>query len=107
MPKPKRRSKKGSVQIVNRNGLLTLRLSYEGARHQRALGLPDTPINRELARRKACEVELDIASGNFDPTFDQYFPREAAPDRPSHHLGTLGTVHRASQKRPYQRTSGR
>ena len=79
MPKPKRRSKKGSVQIVNRNGLLTLRLSYEGARHQRALGLPDTPINRELARRKACEVELDIASGNFDPTFDQYFPREAAP----------------------------
>ncbi len=42
MPKPKRRSKKGSVQIVNRNGLLILRLSYEGARHQRALGLPDT-----------------------------------------------------------------
>jgi integrase len=82
MPKPKRRSKKGSVQIFNRNGLLTLRLSHDGNRHQRAIGLPDTPINRELARRKACEVELDIASGRFDPTFDKYFPTETTPIAP-------------------------
>ncbi len=79
MAKPKRRSKKGSVQILNRDGLLTLRFSYKGTRHQRAIGLPDTPINRELARRKACEIEFDIASEKFDPTFEKYFPRETTP----------------------------
>ncbi|NJK40034.1 MAG: tyrosine-type recombinase/integrase [Oscillatoriales cyanobacterium RM2_1_1] len=39
-----------------------------------ALGASDTPINRSVAQIKATQIELDIASANFDTTLKRYKP---------------------------------
>jgi integrase len=42
-----------------------------------SLGLPDTSINRRHAEEKAHRINLDILSGNFDPTLAKYKPQSA------------------------------
>jgi integrase len=48
-----------------------------GKRHCLSLGFPDTTVNRKLAEMRAREIELDMVSGNFDPTLAKYKPHVA------------------------------
>ena len=66
---------KGSVSIIDSNNRLQLRFRYGGKRYYLSLGLPDTKINRKAAEAKKNQIELDIASGNFDPTLNKYKPQ--------------------------------
>jgi integrase len=38
------------------------------------IGLPDTIANRKAASIEASQIELDMASGNFDPSLVKYKP---------------------------------
>ena len=53
------------VKIENDDGRLRLRFT---------IGLPDFRVNRLVAQQKAAQIELDIASGNFDFTLSKYKP---------------------------------
>jgi integrase len=66
------------VKVENDKGTLRLRFSYGGKRHTLAIGLPDSKINRIVAHQKATQIELDIASGNFDATLKKYKPPKAS-----------------------------
>ncbi|BAY20270.1 phage integrase family protein [Calothrix sp. NIES-2100] len=63
---------KGNVQVISSNNRLQLRFSFAGKRHYLSMGLPDTIVNRKAAEAKARQIELDILSGNFDPTLAKY-----------------------------------
>lgn len=69
---------KGTVTIIASNNRLQLRFRYLGSRKYISLGLPDTSVNRKAAQRTANQIELDIASGNFDPTLTKYKPQLVA-----------------------------
>ena len=69
-----RKASKGSVQIKSSNGRLQLVFSFAGKRHYLSLGFPDTKTHRKVAEARARQIELDIASGNFDPTLTKYKP---------------------------------
>lgn len=71
-------SDKGFVKVENDEGRLRLRFTFEGKRHTLAVGLPDSKINRLVAHQKATQIELDIASGNFDRTLKKYKPPKAS-----------------------------
>ncbi len=71
-------AEQGFVSIENHQGRLRLRFRYEGKRQALAIGLPDSAVNRIVARQKASQIELDIASGNFDPTLKKYKPAKSA-----------------------------
>ncbi|MGB3293149.1 MAG: tyrosine-type recombinase/integrase [Phormidesmis sp.] len=62
------------VKVENDEGRLRLRFSYGGKRYAMAIGLPNSSVNRMVAQQKASQIELDIASGNFDPTLKKYKP---------------------------------
>lgn len=66
------RSKKGSVSIGADKGFLRLYWRYQGQRYYLPVGLPDTPINRSVAQKKATTIEMDILAENFDPTLKRY-----------------------------------
>jgi len=66
------RASKGTVQVEDLQGRLRLRWRYEGLRYALSVGLPDSKVNRKVAQRKAHLIELDIVSGNFDPTLKKY-----------------------------------
>ena len=65
---------KGTVKIESDKGWLRLRFSFQGRRYAFSLSLPDTKVNRTVAEHKARQIELDILSGNFDPTLKKYKP---------------------------------
>ena len=69
---PKR--SKGTVGVEESQGRLRLRWRHEGKRYVMAIGLPDSTVNRRVAQQKATMIDLDIASGNFDPTLKKYKP---------------------------------
>jgi integrase len=73
---------KGSVQVIVSNDRLQLRFRFGGKRHYLSLGFPDSKATRKLAEQKAREIELDILSGNFDPSLAKYRPENglAAPE---------------------------
>ena len=50
--------------------------SWEGKRFWLYIGLPDTIVNRKVASIKASQIELDMASGNFDPSLVKYKPQK-------------------------------
>lgn len=71
------RSQKASVSVGADRGWLRLRWRYQGKGYTMAIGLPDSPINRELAQRQAAIIQADIQAdritpGNFDPTLAKY-----------------------------------
>ncbi len=74
-------SRKSLVKVENDEGRLRLRFSYGGKRHTLAVGLPDSKINRIVAQQKASQIELDIASGNFDSTLEKYRPPKVTPKK--------------------------
>jgi integrase len=73
-----RRSKspKGSVKVENDKGWLRLGFTHAGRRRTFALGLPDGKLNQKMAEAKAQQIELDILSGNFDPSLIKYKPEK-------------------------------
>jgi integrase len=70
----KARSDKGSVQIKVSNDRLQLVFRFGGKRYYLSTGFTDAPTHRKLAEMKARQIELDMVSGNFDPTLDKYRP---------------------------------
>ncbi len=78
------KSSKGTVRVIASDNRLQIRFRWGGKRHYLSTGLPDTPVNRIAAERKASDIYLDIISGNFDPTLAKYkpesLPSTATPD---------------------------
>lgn len=101
MPRSKKRNRKGSVSIASRNGMLRLRWTYLGKEYQLALNLKNTPLNQQVARGKASEIERDIALGVFDGTKARYLPQktEEPIEQPS-------TLERWEQFIQHRRQSG-
>lgn len=71
------KASKGTVQVLSSNDRLQLRFRFAGKRHYLSIGLPDNAVNRKAAEAKARQIELDIVSGNFDPTLAKYKPQAA------------------------------
>jgi integrase len=67
---------KGSVNIEVFNDRLRLAWSWQGKRFWLYIGLPDTSTNSKAAEIKARQIELDMASGNFDPSLVKYKPQK-------------------------------
>ncbi|MEP6490801.1 DUF3596 domain-containing protein [Microcoleus vaginatus GB2-A3] len=67
---------KGSVNIEVFKERLRLAWSWEGKRFGLYLGLPDSITNRKAASMQASQIELDMASGNFDPSLVKYKPQK-------------------------------
>ncbi len=66
------------VKVESDKGRLRLRFIHGGTRHYIAVGLPNSRVNRIVVQQKATQIELDIASGNFDETLKKYKPPKAA-----------------------------
>jgi integrase len=64
----------GFVSVENHQGRLRIRFRHGDKRYALAVGLPDSTVNRIVAQQKASQIELDIASGNFDATLKKYKP---------------------------------
>jgi integrase len=67
---------KGSVNIEVFNDRLRFAWSWQGKRFWLYIGLPDSIANRKAASIKASQIELDMASGNFDPSLVKYKPQK-------------------------------
>jgi integrase len=75
MSKPiPQKSSKGTVQIKISNDRLQLVFRIAGKRYYLSTGFTDSIANRKVAEMKARQIELDIMSGNFDPTLAKYKP---------------------------------
>ncbi|NEQ98242.1 MAG: DUF3596 domain-containing protein, partial [Cyanothece sp. SIO2G6] len=87
MPRKKQRNQKGSVAIVLRGkskDMLSLQFSYKGKQQRRALGLKDSPLNRQYAKGIAAKIEADLAFDCFDETFAKYLStNETVADTPT------------------------
>jgi integrase len=53
---------------------LRIRIVYQGKKHQFSTGLMDTKTNRSYVQGIASRIELDMVSGQFDPTLLKYRP---------------------------------
>jgi integrase len=64
------------VGIQSKEGRLIL-VWNDGERRTMAIGLPDSPVNRKLAKTRAAEIELDFSLGgkHYDRTLLKYRPR--------------------------------
>jgi integrase len=63
---------KGTIAVEVFKDRLRLRWGYAGKRYCLYISLPDTKVNRVAAEAKARQIELDIASSNFDATLKKY-----------------------------------
>lgn len=98
----KTRHKKGDVVVWERNRMLRLRWRYGGKQQHLALGVSDTPFNREQADRIAIQIKRDIAHDDYDETKDRYrLNHQQAPDPVE-----LTTVELFSQYMEYRREQG-
>ncbi|MCC3459763.1 MAG: DUF3596 domain-containing protein [Oscillatoriales cyanobacterium] len=66
----------GTVRIEVFRDRLRLAWSWHGKRFWLYIGLPESNINRKTAEIKARQIELDIASNNFDETLTKYKPQK-------------------------------
>ena len=66
------RNPKGAVAIEKRDGRLGLRWRVNGKRETLAIGRADDKAVVALAQKLARQIELDILSGNYDPTKERY-----------------------------------
>jgi integrase len=80
---------KGKVGVESFQDRLRLRLPRQVCTSNKrylSLNLADTPENRQIAEKKAHEIELDIISGEFDETLTKYKPQRhlsiVNPDEP-------------------------
>lgn len=67
---------KGTVNIEVFKDRLRLAWSWQGKRFWLYIGLPDSIANRKAAEIKARQIELDMTSGNFDPSLVKYKPQK-------------------------------
>jgi integrase len=74
---------KGTVSVEEFQGRLRLRWRFESKRYTLSIGLPDSKVNRKVAQQKATAIELDMASGNFDPTLKKYKPQSQSTNQVS------------------------
>lgn len=74
---------KGTVAIQVFRDRLRLVWSYAGKRYFLYLGLPDSELNRRVARTKAGLIEGDLATGNFDRSLNKYKLDQGRTDRQS------------------------
>lgn len=72
-----RKAFKGSVKLKISNERLQLVFRVAGKRYYLSTGLADTPLNQQLAERKASLIEDDIFKERFDPTLEKYKPQPA------------------------------
>jgi integrase len=54
---------------------LRIRVVYHGRKYQFSTGLTDTKTNRAYVQGLASRIELDMVSGQFDPTMIKYRPQ--------------------------------
>lgn len=99
---PKKRNPKGTVVVEVRGETLTLRFRSGGKQHRLALGLPNSPAGKNLAKAKALEIQKDIAFGEFDSTLAKYRPN-APENRP---LSTVELFEKYIEYRRIDGTSG-
>lgn len=69
------------IWTENHYGRLRLRWNYQGKRVSLSLGVDDDPAGRALSRQKAAQIELDLISGNYDPSLLKYKPRTIGKNR--------------------------
>jgi integrase len=78
----KTRAPKGECSIVVRSGRLRLRIprsiSPNGKQSEIGLNMADTPSGRTVAAQILADVQLDVYSGEFDPTLDKYKSKKIA-----------------------------
>ncbi len=68
-----RRLKQGLYVVVfERNQLFSLRWSWRGKRYQFSPKLQADLIGQVAAEMKARQIEIDMATGQFDPTLTKY-----------------------------------
>ncbi len=67
---------KGTVNVEVFKDRLRLAWSWQGKRFWLYIGLPDSRTNRKAAEIKARTIELDMTSGNFDPSLVKYKPQK-------------------------------
>ena len=73
----RRKSSKG-IRIENIQGRLRLRLPRQivsGKQKYLTLGFPENSDYRKFAELKARQIEMDILTEQFGPTFEKYKPR--------------------------------
>jgi integrase len=63
------------VYIERGRTRLRIRVIYQGKKHQFSTGLTDTKTNRAFVQGIASRIELDMVSGQFDPTMVKYRPQ--------------------------------
>ncbi|NQE35414.1 Tyrosine recombinase XerC [Microcoleus sp. IPMA8] len=66
----------GSVKVQIFKDRLRLVWSWQGKRFWLYIGLPKTIANRKAVSIKASQIELDMGSGNFDPSLAKYKPQK-------------------------------
>jgi integrase len=85
----RRLTEQGLVSIEEYQGRLRLRFRHEGKRCTISVGLPDSAVNRRVAQQRAAQIELDIASGNFDFTLKKYKPAKGDRVKDTAQVGNL------------------
>ena len=74
------RAKRGSVALRTKAGMLRIRLSFQGQRVERALGLPDTSMGRSAGEAICKRIEADIAYDRFEVVnLSSYLPTAVQP----------------------------
>lgn len=71
--------KRGTIQVISRSERLYLHFTAFGQRYRFSLEISDTGLGRKKAQSIANTIELDILSGNFDPTLDKYRDKPKIP----------------------------
>ena len=69
-----KKASKGTVVVQVFKDRLRLVWSYLGKRYYLYIGLPNSQINRTVAKQKALQIEGDMATDNFDPSLNKYKP---------------------------------
>jgi integrase len=88
--KPRQRAKKGEIVIDARQEMLRIRFRFQGIRIERALGLPDTPGNRNRANKIAKLIDEAIADDKFTiKSLPSYLPNYTPPPPPPPAKGQL------------------
>jgi len=78
--KKSERTPRGNVAVEVYRGHFRLRWRFQGERMSLYTGIPESVAGRKVAESRANQIELDILSGNFDPSLKKY--RSGDPDRP-------------------------
>lgn len=69
---------KGSVEVQNNNGSIRLRWRANGRRYSLSPGFRHDELGLKAVQKLVYQIELDILSGNFDPSLEKYRPQPVA-----------------------------